>query len=80
MSSEDFLCKPGITQLKAWYCFYIFILHYRDAKTNEWIGEFIESSNTHSIPECSAITHADNKGNIFGNDESILYSIWFLNR
>lgn len=38
-----------------------FFLQARDAQTNEWIGEWVESPNTKTIPECSAITHADNK-------------------
>jgi hypothetical protein len=38
-----------------------FFLQARDANTNEWIGEWLESPNTKTIPECSAITHADNR-------------------
>lgn len=33
----------------------------RDASTNEWIGEFLPSKNTKTIPECSSVTHADPK-------------------
>ncbi|XP_058811356.1 putative defense protein 3 [Topomyia yanbarensis] len=38
-----------------------FFLQARDGQTNEWIGEWVESPNTKTIPECSAITHADNR-------------------
>ncbi|XP_053681862.1 putative defense protein 3 [Sabethes cyaneus] len=38
-----------------------FFLQARDAQSNEWIGEWIESPNTKTIPECSSITHADNR-------------------
>ncbi|XP_055586809.1 putative defense protein 3 [Uranotaenia lowii] len=38
-----------------------FFLQARDAQTNEWIGDWVESANTKTIPECSSITHADNK-------------------
>lgn len=38
-----------------------FFLQARDAKTQEWIGEFEHVDNTNVIPECSSITHADNR-------------------
>ncbi|XP_049305590.1 putative defense protein 3 [Bactrocera dorsalis] len=38
-----------------------FFLQARDANSNEWIGEWIQSENTKTIPECSAITHSDNR-------------------
>lgn len=38
-----------------------FFFQARDAQTQEWIGEFIESPNTKIIPECSSVTHADNR-------------------
>lgn len=38
-----------------------FFLQARDAHSNEWIGEWVQSDNTKTIPECSAITHSDNK-------------------
>lgn len=38
-----------------------FFFQARDADTNDWIGEWQQSPNTKVIPECSAITHADNK-------------------
>ncbi|XP_037944104.1 putative defense protein 3 [Teleopsis dalmanni] len=38
-----------------------FLIQGRDVESNEWIGEFIQSENTNSIPECSAITHSDNR-------------------
>lgn len=38
-----------------------FFLQARDAQTNEWIGEWQETQNVKTIPECSSITHADNK-------------------
>ncbi|KAH8355930.1 hypothetical protein KR200_002351 [Drosophila serrata] len=38
-----------------------FFLQARDAHSNEWIGEWVQSENTKTIPECSAITHADKK-------------------
>lgn len=38
-----------------------FFLQARDAQSNEWIGEWQESSNTKTIPECASITHGDNK-------------------
>uniref|UniRef100_A0A1A9WMI8 Reelin domain-containing protein n=1 Tax=Glossina brevipalpis TaxID=37001 RepID=A0A1A9WMI8_9MUSC len=38
-----------------------FFIQARDADTNDWIGEWIKSENTNTIPECSAITHGDNK-------------------
>ncbi|KAK9737862.1 Reeler domain [Popillia japonica] len=38
-----------------------FFIQARDAGTNEWIGEWVESPNTKIHPECSAITHADPK-------------------
>ncbi|XP_050081651.1 putative defense protein 3 [Anopheles aquasalis] len=38
-----------------------FFLQARDAQTNEWIGTWYETPNTKSIPECSSITHADNR-------------------
>lgn len=36
-----------------------FFLQARDAATNDWIGNWLETSNTKRHPECSAITHAD---------------------
>ncbi|CAD7084942.1 unnamed protein product [Hermetia illucens] len=41
-----------------------FFLQARDVETNEWIGEWDESPNTKTIPECSSITHADPKDKI----------------
>jgi hypothetical protein len=38
-----------------------FFLQARDPVTNEWVGEFVESQNTNTIPECASITHADNR-------------------
>lgn len=38
-----------------------FFLQARDPVSGEWVGEFVESDNTKSIPECASITHADNK-------------------
>lgn len=38
-----------------------FFMQARDADSNEWIGEWLHSENTNVIPECSAITHGDNK-------------------
>lgn len=38
-----------------------FFLQARDANSNEWIGEWEQSDNTKTIPECSAITHSDNR-------------------
>ncbi|EDW39057.1 GL13879 [Drosophila persimilis] len=38
-----------------------FFLQARDAHSNEWIGEWVQSENTKTIPECSAITHSDNR-------------------
>uniref|UniRef100_A0A1B0AGQ8 Reelin domain-containing protein n=2 Tax=Glossina TaxID=44049 RepID=A0A1B0AGQ8_GLOPL len=38
-----------------------FFIQARDADTNEWIGEWVKSENTNTIPECAAITHGDNK-------------------
>lgn len=41
-----------------------FFLQARDAQTNEWIGEWQQTENTKTIPECSAITHGDNKDKV----------------
>uniref|UniRef100_A0A1B0CE66 Reelin domain-containing protein n=1 Tax=Lutzomyia longipalpis TaxID=7200 RepID=A0A1B0CE66_LUTLO len=41
-----------------------FFIQARDAQTNEWIGEWQHSANTQTIPECSAITHADPKDKV----------------
>ncbi|GAB0093533.1 putative defense protein 3 [Sergentomyia squamirostris] len=41
-----------------------FFIQARDAQTNEWIGEWQQSANTNSIPECSAITHGDPKDKV----------------
>lgn len=41
-----------------------FFFQARDADTNEWIGSFQESENTNVLPECSSITHGDNKDKI----------------
>ncbi|XP_022903755.1 putative defense protein 3 [Onthophagus taurus] len=38
-----------------------FFVQARDARTNEWIGEWVETPNVTIHPECSAITHADPK-------------------
>lgn len=38
-----------------------FFFQARDAKTQEWIGEWVDSPNTKNIPECASITHADNR-------------------
>ena len=38
-----------------------FFFQARDAQTDEWIGNWQQSPNTKSIPECSSITHADPK-------------------
>ena len=47
-----------------------FFFQARDAKTQEWIGEFIESPNTKTIPECASVTHADNR------DKSQAVLVW----
>uniref|UniRef100_T1H6E1 Reelin domain-containing protein n=1 Tax=Megaselia scalaris TaxID=36166 RepID=T1H6E1_MEGSC len=41
-----------------------FFIQARDADSNQWIGNWHQSDNTKSIPECSAITHSDNKDKI----------------
>ncbi|XP_055697320.1 putative defense protein 3 [Phlebotomus papatasi] len=41
-----------------------FFIQARDAQTNEWIGEWQQSANTQTIPECSSITHADPKDKV----------------
>lgn len=41
-----------------------FFLQARDAQTNEWIGEWLQTENTKTIPECAAITHGDNKDKV----------------
>lgn len=38
-----------------------FFIQARDAATNNWIGEWVETPNAKIHPECSAITHADPK-------------------
>jgi hypothetical protein len=38
-----------------------FFFQARDAQTQEWIGSWVDSPNTNAIPECSSITHADNR-------------------
>lgn len=38
-----------------------FFIQARDSTNNNWIGTWTQSPNTKGIPECSAITHADNK-------------------
>jgi Reeler domain len=38
-----------------------FFFQARDAKTQGWVGEFVEVSNMKVLPECSAITQADNR-------------------
>ncbi|XP_055381376.1 putative defense protein 3 [Condylostylus longicornis] len=38
-----------------------FFLQARDAETNEWIGHWDQLLNIKTIPECSAVTHADPK-------------------
>lgn len=38
-----------------------FFLQARDARSNEPIGEWLQTENTNTIPECSAITHGDNR-------------------
>lgn len=38
-----------------------FLIQARDAATNNWIGNWVESPNTKVHPECSAITHSDPK-------------------
>lgn len=38
-----------------------FFFQARDAKNQEWIGEFLEVPNMKALPECAAITQADNR-------------------
>lgn len=38
-----------------------FFLQARNGETDEWIGEWEQTDNTNVIPECSAITHGDNR-------------------
>jgi Reeler domain len=38
-----------------------FFFQARDAKTQAWVGEFMEVANMKTLPECSAITQADNR-------------------
>lgn len=39
-----------------------FFLQARDAETNEWLGTWEEHKPyTNGLPECSSITHGDNK-------------------
>ncbi|KAJ8870575.1 hypothetical protein PR048_029598 [Dryococelus australis] len=38
-----------------------FFMQARDAATDEWLGEWETAENTNGLPECSSITHADNK-------------------
>nr|CAD7437416.1 unnamed protein product [Timema bartmani] len=38
-----------------------FFLQARDVETDEWIGTWDAAENTSGLPECSAITHADNR-------------------
>lgn len=36
-----------------------FFIQARDATTDAWIGQWVETPNTKQHPECSAVTHAD---------------------
>nr|CAI5850718.1 unnamed protein product [Callosobruchus analis] len=38
-----------------------FFIQARDVATNQWLGGWIDTPNTKTHPECSAITHADAK-------------------
>ncbi|KAJ9590168.1 hypothetical protein L9F63_016707, partial [Diploptera punctata] len=38
-----------------------FFLQARDVAKDHWIGTWDEAPNTKGLPECSAITHADNR-------------------
>ncbi|XP_077294745.1 reelin domain-containing protein 1 [Arctopsyche grandis] len=38
-----------------------FFLQARDVATNNWVGEWLHTSNTTIHPECASITHADPK-------------------
>ena len=38
-----------------------FFLQARDVAQNKWVGTWEEAPNTKGLPECAAITHADNK-------------------
>lgn len=38
-----------------------FFIQARDGRTNEKIGNFINSTDINLLPECSGITHNDNK-------------------
>ncbi|XP_023717007.1 putative defense protein 3 isoform X3 [Cryptotermes secundus] len=38
-----------------------FFLQARDVATGSWVGTWEEAPNTKGLPECAAITHADNK-------------------
>lgn len=41
-----------------------FFFQARDAKTQNWVGEFLEVANMKTLPECSSITQADNRDKI----------------
>lgn len=38
-----------------------FFIQARDGRTNEKIGNFVNSTDINLLPECSGITHNDNK-------------------
>ncbi|XP_063221825.1 putative defense protein 3 [Bacillus rossius redtenbacheri] len=38
-----------------------FFMQARDAASDEWLGAFEAAENINLLPECSSITHADNK-------------------
>lgn len=41
-----------------------FFIQARDVATGQWIGQFTQAENLNLIPECSAITHADNQDKV----------------
>lgn len=38
-----------------------FFIQARDVATDGWLGEWIQTPNTKTHPECSAVTHADSR-------------------
>ncbi|XP_018334197.1 putative defense protein 3 [Agrilus planipennis] len=64
VTASDSYYRPG-TQITVTIAgreyFKGFFIQARDARTNEWIGDWIETPNAKRHPECSSITHADPK-------------------
>ncbi|XP_066995001.2 putative defense protein 3 [Anabrus simplex] len=63
ITASDSTYRPGskISVVIQGSSFRGFFMQARDAQTGDWIGSWDDAPNTNGIPECAAVTHADNR-------------------